>query len=201
MLKKIFLKIIIMGDSGVGKSSLLNSYVNRSFVGKYKATIGADFMSKEFNLDGHSIVMQIWDTAGQERFNSLSTAFFRGADGCMLVFDINNSNSFDNLDKWYKECLTQITPFEPELFPIILIGNKIDMKNYTFVTTKQANSWCFINGNINYIETSAKTSYNIDKAFYLMAKKCLSLNKDITSYQTESIHVYSEKKKHCCTIS
>ncbi|KAF6303164.1 RAB7A isoform 2 [Pan troglodytes] len=83
--KKVLLKVIILGDSGVGKTSLMNQYVNKKFSNQYKATIGADFLTKEVMVDDRLVTMQIWDTAGQERFQSLGVAFYRGADCCVLV--------------------------------------------------------------------------------------------------------------------
>ncbi|KAF0721376.1 hypothetical protein AaE_010076, partial [Aphanomyces astaci] len=88
--KKVLLKVIILGDSGVGKTSLMNQYVNQKFTNQYKATIGADFLTKEIMSDEKLVTMQIWDTAGQERFQSLGVAFYRGADACVLVYDITN---------------------------------------------------------------------------------------------------------------
>lgn len=82
--KKVLLKVIILGDSGVGKTSLMNQYVNKKFSNQYKATIGADFLTKEVQVDDRTVTMQIWDTAGQERFQSLGVAFYRGADCCVL---------------------------------------------------------------------------------------------------------------------
>merc|ERR1740130_1908566 len=96
--KKVLLKVIILGDSGVGKTSLMNQYVNKKFSNQYKATIGADFLTKEVTVDDRLVTMQIWDTAGQERFQSLGVAFYRGADSCVLVFDVNVAKTFENLD-------------------------------------------------------------------------------------------------------
>merc|ERR1712167_311499 len=92
--KKVLLKVIILGDSGVGKTSLMNQYVNKKFSKQYKATIGADFLTKEVLIDDKLITMQIWDTAGQERFQSLGVAFYRGADCCVLVYDVNMAKTF-----------------------------------------------------------------------------------------------------------
>jgi len=89
------LKIVILGDSGVGKTSLMERYVNERFVQQYKATIGADFLSKEIAIDDKLVNMAIWDTAGQERYQSLGPAFYRGADACLLVYDVTDLKSFD----------------------------------------------------------------------------------------------------------
>merc|ERR1712194_943693 len=108
--KKVLLKVIILGDSGVGKTSLMNQYVNKKFTNQYKATIGADFLTKELVIDDKYVTMQIWDTAGQERFQSLGVAFYRGADRCVLVHDLTNPKSFDNLEGWRDEFLNQAQP-------------------------------------------------------------------------------------------
>lgn len=92
-------KLIVLGDSGVGKTSLLNRYVRQEFSQNYRATIGADFLSKEITVDERHISLQLWDTAGQERFQSLGMAFYRGADCCMLVYDITNLKTFQSLPK------------------------------------------------------------------------------------------------------
>lgn len=108
-----------MGDSGVGKTSLMNQYVNKKFSNQYKATIGADFLTKEVMVDDRLVTMQIWDTAGQERFQSLGVAFYRGADCCVLVFDVTAPNTFKTLDSWRDEFLIQASPRDPENFPLL----------------------------------------------------------------------------------
>ncbi|KAJ7978376.1 Ras-related protein Rab7 [Quillaja saponaria] len=125
--RRTLLKVIILGDSGVGKTSLMNQYVNRKFSNQYKATIGADFLTKEVQFEDRLFTLQIWDTAGQERFQSLGVAFYRGADCCVLVYDVNSMKSFDNLNNWREEFLIQASPSDPENFPFVVIGNKIDV--------------------------------------------------------------------------
>merc|ERR1712023_422714 len=132
--KKVLLKVIILGDSSVGKTSLMNMYVSRKFNNQYKATIGADFLTKEVmvthNGDQRLVTMQIWDTAGQERFQSLGVAFYRGADACILVFDLTQKKSFDALTTWKEEFLIQSSPpGEPKAFPFVVLGNKSDLKD------------------------------------------------------------------------
>ncbi|XP_024119740.2 ras-related protein Rab-7a-like, partial [Oryzias melastigma] len=113
----------------VGKTSLMNQYVNKKFSNQYKATIGADFLTKEVMVDDRLVTMQIWDTAGQERFQSLGVAFYRGADCCVLVFDVTAPNTFKTLDSWRDEFLIQASPRDPENFPFVVLGNKIDLEN------------------------------------------------------------------------
>eukprot|EP01120_Amphizonella_sp_Union-15-10_P005726 TRINITY_DN1735_c0_g1_i1.p1 TRINITY_DN1735_c0_g1~~TRINITY_DN1735_c0_g1_i1.p1 ORF type:complete len:207 (-),score=48.25 TRINITY_DN1735_c0_g1_i1:120-740(-) len=171
--KKVLLKVIILGDSGVGKTSLMNQYVNKKFSNQYKATIGADFLTKEVMVDDRLVTMQIWDTAGQERFQSLGVAFYRGADCCVLVFDVNDAKSFENLDSWRDEFLIQAAPRDPENFPFVVLGNKIDLENQRVVSQKRAMAWCQSKGDIPYFETSAKEAINVEQAFQTVAKIAL----------------------------
>jgi len=171
--RKKFLKVIILGDSGVGKTSLMNQFVNNKFSSQYKATIGADFMTKDIVIDDKQVSMQIWDTAGQERFQSLGVAFYRGADSCVLVFDVNSQNSFDHLDQWREEFLIQAGPEDPDHFPFVVIGNKIDLGDARQVSSKRAQAWCQSKGGIPYFETSAKLAQNIQEAFQVIATQAL----------------------------
>ena len=176
--KKVLLKVIILGDSGVGKTSLMNQYVNKKFSNQYKATIGADFLTKEVMVDDRLVTMQIWDTAGQERFQSLGVAFYRGADCCVLVFDVNIAKTFENLDLWRDEFLIQAAPRDPENFPFVCLGNKIDMENQRVVSQKRAQAWCQSKGSIPYFETSAKEAINVEQAFQTIAKNALKQGDD-----------------------
>eukprot|EP00257_Ricinus_communis_P027119 XP_025014533.1 ras-related protein Rab7 isoform X2 [Ricinus communis] len=174
--RRTLLKVIVLGDSGVGKTSLMNQYVHKKFSQQYKATIGADFVTKELQIDDRLVTLQIWDTAGQERFQSLGVAFYRGADCCVLVYDVNVMRSFDALDNWHEEFLKQANPPDPKTFPFILLGNKIDIDggNSRVVSEKKAKEWCASKGNIPYFETSAKEDYNVDPAFLCIAKTALA---------------------------
>jgi len=173
--KKILLKVIILGDSGVGKTSLMNQYVNKKFSTSYKATIGADFLTKEVTVDDRIVTMQLWDTAGQERFQSLGVAFYRGADCCVLVYDVNSPKSFETLDSWRDEFLIQASPRDPESFPFVVLGNKIDLGDERrMINTKRAMTYCQSRGNIPYFETSAKESVNVEQAFEVIARNALA---------------------------
>ncbi|GIY94307.1 ras-related protein rab7 [Caerostris extrusa] len=179
--KKALLKVIILGDSGVGKTSLMNQYVNKKFSNQYKATIGADFLTKEILVDDKLVTMQIWDTAGQERFQSLGLAFYRGADCAVLVYDVTAPNTFKSLDGWRDEFLIQAGPRDPDNFPFLVIGNKIDLENRA-VATKRGQAWCQSKNNIPYYETSAKDAINVDQAFQCVAKSALALEADAEPY-------------------
>lgn len=105
----------------------MHRYVNDKYSQQYKATIGADFLTKEVTVDGDKVAtMQVWDTAGQERFQSLGVAFYRGADCCVLVYDVTNASSFENIKSWRDEFLVHANVNSPETFPFVILGNKID---------------------------------------------------------------------------
>jgi len=182
--RKVLLKVIILGDSGVGKTSLMNQFVNKKFSNQYKATIGADFLTKEIVVDDRLVTMQIWDTAGQERFQSLGVAFYRGADCCVLVYDVTAPTSFKSLDAWRDEFLIQASPRDPENFPFVVIGNKIDLDNSS-ISNKRALQWCQSKNNIPYFETSAKEAINVEKAFQTVAKNGLAQETEVDIYNTD----------------
>ncbi|GAB5372671.1 hypothetical protein AAMO2058_001684700 [Amorphochlora amoebiformis] len=171
--KKTLLKVIILGDSNVGKTSLMNRYVHQKFSSQYKATIGADFLIKHVGVDEKLTTLQIWDTAGQERFQSLGVAFYRGSDCCVLVFDVTDSKSFAALDTWKREFLQYAgDQSSSDMFPFVCLGNKCDMVEERQVTRKQAEEWCE-NNKMPYFETSAKENTNVEQAFEAVAKRAL----------------------------
>jgi len=171
--KKPVLKIIILGDMAVGKSCLMNQYVHRRFSDRYMATLGADFMTKSILIDDRSVTMQIWDSAGMERFQSLGVAFYRGADCCVLVYDVTQPKTFQSVNMWKDEFLVQASPPDPKNFPFVLLGNKIDLVDERGVSTKKANAWCESNNDIPYFEVSAKEAINVEQAFQTIARDAL----------------------------
>ena len=153
--KKNFLKIVILGDSGVGKTTLLQQYISGKFQGQAKPTIGADFSKKEIIIDNTTVTLQIWDTAGQEKFQSLGYAFYRGADCCALVYDITNEASFRNVQKWKNIFLENAGPNDPGSFPFACIGNKLDKQAERQVQMDEAHEWASVHCNSVFYETSA----------------------------------------------
>ena len=167
------LKIVVIGDSCVGKTSILHRFVKQEFSQNYRATIGADFLSKEIVVDEKHISLQIWDTAGQERFQSLGAAFYRGADACILVYDITDYKSFDSIISWKEEFLSQCSPPDPDSFPFIVVGNKCDLEVDRSVSLAKSNQWALSN-NLPHIETSAKEATGIQEMFMETVKKALT---------------------------
>lgn len=121
------------------------------------------------------VTLQLWDTAGQERFQSLGVAFYRGADCCVLVYDVNSTKSFETLDSWRDEFLIQASPRDPESFPFVVLGNKIDLgEDRRMITPKRALAYCQSRGQMPYFETSAKESINVEQAFQIIAQNALA---------------------------
>ncbi|XP_078103949.1 ras-related protein rab7 isoform X2 [Sander vitreus] len=172
----VTLKIILIGSSGVGKSSFMNRYVNHRFTNMYRATIGTDFLSRTVNIDEDTVTLQIWDTAGTERFQSLGTPLYRGAHCCMLVFDVTSRASFSALVEWRKEFLIQGEPQDPSDFPFIVLGNKTDLSNRE-VSGRKALQWCEEIG-AEYFEGSAKDDLDVEKPFLRAAQS--GLQQDIS---------------------
>jgi len=189
--KKVLLKVIILGESGVGKTALMNQYVNKRFSSSYKATIGADFLTKEVMIGDKLITLQIWDTAGQERFQSLGVAFYRGADVCILVYDVTNPKSFEALDTWREEFLVQASPADIENFPFVVLGNKIDRENDRRVPKSKAQAWCKSKGAspLRYFETSAKEAVQVEAAFQEAAQLALAQENTEADFLPETINL------------
>merc|ERR1712228_18055 len=190
MSKKVLLKIIIIGDSGVGKTSLLHKYVNNRFIEEHKATIGADFSTKEIMIDDNRLItLQIWDTAGQERFQSLGNAFYRGADACLLVYDITSKQSFDHIQKWKDNFLHQANPSEPTEFPFLLLGNKSDLDEQRQVETDDAMTYATKQKHMEFYETSALTGQNLEVAIRLIANIASESGTDFSFVVNKGINV------------
>ncbi|KAG2442437.1 hypothetical protein HXX76_002523 [Chlamydomonas incerta] len=153
-------KVVLIGDSGVGKSNLLSRFTRNEFSLESKSTIGVEFATRSIQVDGKTIKAQIWDTAGQERYRAITSAYYRGAVGALLVYDITKSVTFENVERWLKE----LRDHADSNIVIMLVGNKSDLKHLRDVQTEVAQAFCEREG-LSFIETSALESTNVEKAF------------------------------------
>jgi len=207
-LKNVLLKVILLGNGGVGKSCIMKRVVSNSFEEHSFHTIGVEFLNKEINVAGQLYTLQIWDTAGQERFKSLRTPFYRGSDICILTFAIDDKTSFQNLDTWRDEFLYYADVPDKLNFPFLVIGNKVDIDpEKREVAYETVIDWCNANGNLPYIETSAKDSTNVMEAFNLAVDRYVKLDAKLDrpySGQTVSLVGRRDTSEHrsddksCC---
>ena len=156
----IIFKIVLIGDSGVGKTNLLGRYLKKEYKEETKATVGVEFGEKKYELNGLKIKAQIWDTAGQERYKAITSMYYKGAKGALIVFDLSSKNTFQNVEKWYNEIKKTSDPN----INLILIGNKSDLKDKRQISTEEGENKAK-EMNVAYLETSALNCDNVDKAF------------------------------------
>lgn len=204
-------KIVLIGDSGVGKSNILARYTKNEFNLESKATIGVEFATKSVVTEDKTIKAQIWDTAGQERFRAITSAYYRGAVGALLCYDITKHSTFENVTKWLKEVKDNAEAH----IVVMLIGNKCDLQQLRAVNQEEVVELCKEH-NLAFLETSALESTNIELAFQklisqiyneLKAKSILdgdggnsqkTLGGGSTVKIGETKEATPEKKKGCC---
>jgi small GTP-binding protein len=182
-------KLLVIGDGTCGKSSILNRYIDNSFYQNYISTIGVDFKIKLVDINNKLVKFQIWDTAGQERFKSITTSYYRGVIGIMLIYDVSNKETFNNIDNW----ISDINKFAPPEVLIVLVGNKSDSNKRQVMIEEGINK--ANNLGIPFIETSAKDNINIEKPFEIIADKLSSnvLDPLLSIPQFESLTIQNEK--------
>ncbi|URE46733.1 ras-related protein [Musa troglodytarum] len=180
-------KLLLIGDSSVGKSCLLLRFADDSYVDSYISTIGVDFESKirTVELDGKTVKLQIWDTAGQERFRTITSSYYHGAHGIIIVYDITEMESFDNIRQW----LSEIDRYASDSVCKLLVGNKCDLVENRVVEMEKAKAFADSFG-IPFIETSAKDSINVEKAFLTM---CAEIKKRMGNQ-------HSAERAPCTTV-
>ncbi|CAI9271448.1 unnamed protein product [Lactuca saligna] len=177
-------KVVIIGDSAVGKSNLLSRYSKNEFNMHSKSTIGVEFQTQTMEIDGKEVKAQIWDTAGQERFRAVTSAYYRGAVGALIVYDISRSTTFDSVNRWLEELKTHSDTTVVRM----LVGNKCDLGNIRAVSVEDGKKLAENEG-LFFMETSALDSTNVKTAFELVIKEIYNnvsrkvLNSD--SYKSE----------------
>ena len=204
-MSEIFLKLLLIGDSYVGKTSLLQKYTEDEMPEMHCATIGVEFKEKTVKINNREIKLQIWDTSGQERFRSITQNFFRNADGIAIVFDVTNRNTFKNVKNW----LSDIQAIDSNI-KMILVGNKIDLVDKRVIDKNILEEYAK-KQNLPFYETSAKTGTNVELIFTSLAELLLanktdeeineqfakiSSNLSVSSGEETKI---KEKKKKCCS--
>ena len=202
---EMMVKIILIGDSGVGKTNIMSKFLKNQFMEESKATIGVEFGSKLFNHEGHKIKAQIWDTAGQEKYKAITGAYYKGSKGALVVYDITQKKSFENIEKWVNDLKVAGDP----KITIILIGNKSDLENLREVQTDEGEKFVEENNLNKYIEVSAKSGFNAQNIFIEAAKILYddylfyNKNNDISNNknnETSEININNrnKKKSKCC---
>lgn len=164
-------KIPLVGDGGVGKTSLIIKFVENTFRHEYKSTIGVDIFTKSLKIDKDDVLLTLWDIAGQERFKVIRKGFFDGAAGAIIVYDITRKETFDNIENW----ISEVQEYSGKI-PMVICGNKKDLASQRQVTTKQGSSHAS-KLNKSFIETSAKTGEHVEAAFTELCSEILSNRK------------------------
>ena len=153
-------KVVLIGDTSVGKTNILSKYLTNDFDPDSKATVGVEFGTKNFKIEDNIVKVQIWDTAGQERYRSITNAYYKGAKGSLLVYDITNPKTFESIDRW----LSDLKVNGDENISVVLLGNKSDLESDRKVTTQQGKEKAEFY-KLAFMETSALNGDNIERAF------------------------------------
>ena len=173
-------KIVLIGDTSVGKTNILSKYLTDEFDPESKATVGVEFGTKNFKIENNIVKVQIWDTAGQERYRSITNAYYKGAKGALLVYDITNKKSFDNLDRWISDLKTN----GDEKISIVLLGNKSDLESQRVISTEEGKNKAEL-FKFAFMETSALNGSNIEKAFDELIKEVYKDNHELFEKQAK----------------
>ena len=200
------IQLLVIGDSCVGKTSLITRYTNGTFKEEYLATVGLDYYSKVEAINNQTINIKLWDTAGQERYKALTQNYFRNAEGVLLTFDVTNTDSFNNLKDWIGSIKTNMEG-KNIFLPLIIVGNKIDMEDSREINKEDADKFASDN-NYKYFETSAKTGEGVDDAIRDLVNQVLNQGDQLDDHKIEArksvqlkdanVESVEVKKKGCC---
>ncbi|PAA52755.1 hypothetical protein BOX15_Mlig033808g1 [Macrostomum lignano] len=171
-------KVVLIGDSGVGKSNLLSRFTRNEFNLESKSTIGVEFATRSIQVDGKVIKSQIWDTAGQERYRAITSAYYRGAVGALLVYDIAKHQSYENCERWLRE----LRDHADQNIVIALVGNKCDLRHLRAVPTDEARAFAERH-RLSFIETSALDATNVEEAFVQILTAVYKIAYDKVSHE------------------
>ncbi|KAI0531510.1 hypothetical protein KFK09_001066 [Dendrobium nobile] len=163
-------KIVLIGDSGVGKSNILSRFTRNEFCLESKSTIGVEFATRTLQIDGKTIKAQIWDTAGQERYRAITSAYYRGAVGALLVYDITKRQTFNNLHRWLRE----LRDHADSNIVIMMAGNKADLNHLRAISEDDAHLLAEKEG-LSFLETSALEAFNVERAFHSLLTEIHSI--------------------------
>ena len=191
-------KILTLGESGVGKTSILLRFAGHKFRETYLATIGLDFHPKVIKVSDKDIQLKVWDSAGQERFHNITRTMFKDADGIALIYDVTDKESFSKIKYWIEQMKSNISEKD---IGLVLLGNKCDIKER--VVSQQQGKEMAQKLNISYFETSAKTGKGINEAFLHLAKEIMKKKGNVISDRRKSFRLTSStqrknNKKGCC---
>ncbi|XP_054852230.1 ras-related protein Rab-6A-like isoform X2 [Eublepharis macularius] len=181
-------KLVFLGEQSVGKTSLITRFMYDSFDNTYQATIGIDFLSKTMYLEDRTIRLQLWDTAGQERFRSLIPSYIRDSAAAVIVFDVTNLNSFQQTSKWIDDVRTE----RGSDVIIMLVGNKTDLADKRQITTEEGEQRAK-ELSVMFIETSAKTGYNVKQLFRRVAAALPGMDSTPEKSKDDMIDIKLEK--------
>ncbi len=181
-------KIVLIGDTSVGKTNILSKYLTDEFDAKSKATVGVEFGVKNFKIENNIVKVQIWDTAGEERYRSITNAYYKGAKGSLLVYDITNKKSFENVEKW----ISDLKANADEDISMILLGNKTDLEDKRVVSTEEGKNKAEFY-NLTFMETSALNGNNIQEAFNELIMDVYKRNHELLENQAK-VEIIRDKK-------
>ena len=208
----LLFRLVMIGDSGVGKTALLLRYADQTFEPSFISTIGIDFRIKTITVEEKRIKLQIWDTAGQEQFHSVATSYFRNAHGILLVYDVCSVQSFMQITRW----VDRVSNLAPASIRMVLVGNKCDAEDSVRVIEKSKGEALAKELDIPFMETSAKTNYNVDVIFELVTMMILEIaastleaekheeqagNVEVLVPKTQDEVASEKRKRKCCNSS